>query len=208
MSAAVAPAPVPTPAAPPPLDPADIWRVPVERYEQMVASGALTKLDRVELLEGILVAKMPKSPEHVLGTQLTSDTLRALLPSGWLVRTEAPIRLDDSEPEPDVAVARGPARSYATRHPVPDEITVVIEVADSSLRRDRELKRRIYARNAVAVYWIVNVADREVTVYTDPSGPAPAPDYANSATYRPGDAAPVVIAGAAAGTVPVADLLP
>lgn len=204
MSTLTAPAYVP----PLPTDERDIWRISVDRYERMVASGLITKDDRVELLEGILVPKMPKSPDHVLGTQLTGDALRAVLPAGWLVRTEQPIQLDDSEPEPDVAVARGPARTYTGRHPGPADIALVVEVADSSLRRDRESKRRVYARNGIAVYWIVNVTAREVEVYTDPSGPAAAPGYATAATYRPGDAVPVVIAGNAVGALNAADLLP
>jgi Uma2 family endonuclease len=85
----------------------------------------------------------------------------------------------------------------------------VIEVADSSLRRAREDKRRIYARNSIAVYWIVNVADRLVDVYTGPSGPtAMTPDYATLTTYRPGDTVPVVLAGTTIGNVNVNDLLP
>jgi Uma2 family endonuclease len=186
----------------------DLWRLTVERYERMVASGVITADDRVELLEGVLVNKMSKSPDHVLGTILVNDALRALLPAGWSIRSEQPVRMDDSEPEPDAAVVRGQPRNYAARHPIPGEVALVIEVADSSLRRDREDKRRIYARNGIAVYWIVNVADRLVDVFTDPSGPVLTPDYAATTTYRPGDAVPVVIAGTPIGTVPVTALLP
>jgi Uma2 family endonuclease len=191
-----------------PTEEGDLWRLTVDRYERMVASGVITPDDRVELLEGVLVNKMSKSPEHVLGTILVTDVLRALLPAGWSIRSEQPVRMDDSEPEPDAAVVRGSARDYGARHPIPVQVAVVIEVADSSLRRDREDKRRIYARNGIAVYWIVNVADRLVDVFTDPSGPVLTPDYATTTTYRPGDAVPVAIAGTPIGTVPVTDLLP
>jgi Uma2 family endonuclease len=191
-----------------PTEEGDLWRLSVDRYERMVASGIITQDDRVELLEGVLVNKMSKSPEHVLGTILVTDVLRAMLPAGWLLRSEQPVRMDDSEPEPDASVVRGPARNYGARHPIPAEVALVIEVADSSLRRDREDKRRIYARNGIAVYWIVNVADRLIDVFTDPSGPVLTPDYATIATYRPDDVIPVIIAGTQIGTVPVADLLP
>ncbi|MBA4188343.1 MAG: Uma2 family endonuclease [Planctomycetaceae bacterium] len=192
-----------------PTEDGDIWRLSVDRYEAMVLAGVITVNDRVELLEGVMVNKMSKSPAHVTATLLIEDVLRQLVPSGWSVRTEQPIRLDDSEPEPDGVVARGTSRTFAGRHPAPAEIPLVIEVADSSLRRDREDKRRIYARNGITVYWIVNVVDRIVDVYTGPSGPtAITPDYASLTTYRPGDTVPVVLAGTVVGNVKVDDLLP
>jgi Uma2 family endonuclease len=191
-----------------PTEEGDLWRLTVDRYERMVASGVITPDDRVELLEGVLVNKMSKSPEHVLGTILVTDGLRALLPPGWSVRSEQPVRMDDSEAEPDGAVVRGIARNYAARHPIPGEIALVVEVADSSLRRDREDKRRIYARNGIAVYWFVNVADRLIDVFTDPSGPVLTPDFTTATTCRPGDGVPVVLAGTPIGTIPAADLLP
>lgn len=186
----------------------DLWRMPVERYERMVAEGFVTPNDRVELLEGLLVLKMSKSPPHRIANGKLRRALEPLVPPGWYFDAQEPITLDDSQPEPDGAVIRGKTEDYATRHPQPENIAIVIEVADSSLRRDRENNRRIYARNGVAVYWIVNVADRLVEVYTGPSGVTAAPDYATATTYRPGDAVPVVIAGTAAGTVNVSDLLP
>lgn len=204
MSTLTAPAYVP----PLPTDERDIWRISVDRYTQMIASGVITKNDGVELLEGILVPKMSKSPDHALGVILLNENLRAALPAGVHIQIEQPIALDDSLPEPDGAIVLGRPRDRAGRHPTPDEIPIVIEVSDSSLRRDRETKRRVYARNGIAVYWIVNVTDRAVEVYTGPSGPAAAPDDATAATYWPGDAVPVVIGGNAVGALHAADLLP
>jgi Uma2 family endonuclease len=186
----------------------DLWRLSVDRYNRMIESGIITPDDRVELLEGALVNKMSKSPPHRIANKKVRDALEAILPQGWYLDAQEPITLDDSQPEPDAAVIRGRTEDYTTRHPQPAEIALVVEVADSSLRRDREDKRRIYARNGIAVYWIVNVADRLIDVFTDPSGPVLTPDYANTATYRPGDVVPVIIAGANVGTVNVSDLLP
>lgn len=191
-----------------PVEDGDIWRISVDRYHQMVASGVITPDDRVELLEGVLVNKMSKSPPHRIANGKTRRVLEALLPTGWYLDTQEPISLDDSEPEPDVVIVRGRTEDYATAHPTPAVIPLVIEVADSSLRRDREDKRRIYARNGIAVYWIVNVADRLVDVFSGPSGPVLTPDYATVTTFRPGDAVPVVLAGTTVGSVNVSDLLP
>ena len=90
-----------TPGTPPkvprvPVDEGDIWRLSVDRYERMVVAGMITSDDRVELLEGILVPKMSKSPDHVLGTVLVNDAIRAILPSGWFVSSEQPVRMDDT----------------------------------------------------------------------------------------------------------------
>jgi Uma2 family endonuclease len=197
-----------TPRVPRKLGEGDIWRVPVERYQLWVAKGFITPDDRVELLEGILTNKIPEGPSHRIANGKARRALEAILPTGWYLDTQEPITLDDSEPEPDLAIIRGRTEDYAARHPIPAEVPLIVEVADSSLRRDREDKRRIYARNAIAVYWIVNVADRVIDVFTDPSGPVLTPDYAKTATYRPGDAIPVVLAGATIGTVNVTDLLP
>ena len=81
-------------------------------------------------------------------------------------------------------------------------------MADSTLDSDRTDKLQIYARAGLPVYWIVNLVDRQIEVYEQPSGPAGSPDYAARRTYRPGDAVPVVLDGAAVGTVPAAELLP
>ncbi len=203
MSTATIPAPVL-----PITHAADIWRMTVDRYHRMVATGVITVNDRVELLEGVLVNKMSKSPAHRIASGKTRRALEAILPAGWYVDSQEPITLDDSEPEPDVVIVRGRTEDYPGGHPTPAVIPLLIEVADSSLRRDREDKRRIYARNGIAVYWIVNITDRVVEVYSGPSGPVAAPDYATPTTYRPGDAVPVVLAGITIGTVNAADLLP
>lgn len=85
---------------------------------------------------------------------------------------------------------------------------LLIEVADSSLLRDQRDKTRIYARAGTPVYWIVNLVDRRIEVYTNPTGPAAVPRYQAFATYQPGDAVPLVLDGSTAASVPAADLLP
>src|SRR5262249_36954328 len=114
----------------------------------------------------------------------------------------------DSEPEPDIAIVSGTPRSHLNHHPVPTEIALVIEVADSSLTRDRQDKGRLFARAGIACYWIINLTDRQVQVYTDPTGRDPAAAYRQQQVYRVGDAVPLVVQGNEVARVAVVDLLP
>jgi Uma2 family endonuclease len=124
------------------------------------------------------------------------------------VRIQLPVTLPDSEPEPDVSVARGDDSLYATRHPGPADLGLVVEVPDSSLAFDRDDKARIYARAGIVTYWIVNLVDRQGEVYLGPSGPSAAPAYARRQDFPAGALVPLVLDGVAAGHNAVADLLP
>jgi Uma2 family endonuclease len=117
------------------------------------------------------------------------------------------VTLSDSEPEPDFALVRGTGEDYEHRHPGPPEIGLIIEVADSSLLRDRHDKARIYARGGIGCYWIVNLVDRRIEVHTQPSGPTAAPAYGTSQTYQPGDKLPLILDGTTVGTLAVTDLI-
>jgi len=115
--------------------------------------------------------------------------------------------LSDSQPEPDFTIARGDARAYLHRHPTVADVILVIEVAHSSLLRDQREKTRIYARAGVAVYWIINLVDRRVEVYTQPSGATAAPAYGNVQTFLPSDTISLVLDGNTLA-IPVNELLP
>jgi Uma2 family endonuclease len=180
----------------------------VDEYHRMIDAGILTDEDRVELLENNVVLKMARNPAHDSTIQALGKRLLRLLPSGWDLRGQSAITLDDSEPEPDFAVVRGDELSYRTTHPRPADVGLVVEVANTSLDRDRLDKGRIYARAGIPVYWIVNLPDRVVEVYSQPSGPTPSPTYGRKDEYRPGDAIPVALGGQVVGTIPVADLMP
>ena len=119
------------------------------------------------------------------------------------INGQDPVTLTDSEPEPDAFVARGEA-PYADRHPGPDDLALLVEVADASLQRDRTQKRRLYALDRIAFYWIVNLRDRQVEACSDPRGVA----YRRRHVYGPEDEVPLVIDGREVGRVAVRDILP
>lgn len=189
-----------------PTDP--VWRLSIEQYHRMIQTGILTDDDPVELLEGCLITKMPKNPPHRLVTKLTRETITRLLPEGWYVDSQEPITTDDSEPEPDIVVVRGDPRQYCDRHPQPHEIAVVIEVSDTTLQRDRNLKKRLYARAGIPVYWIINLPENQIEIYTQPSGQTEFPDYQQRQDYLLTDEVPIVIEGYEVGQFTVSEVLP
>ena len=146
-----------------------IWRLDVEKYHAMIAAGILTDDDPVELLEGWLVFKMPKNPRHRAATKLVREAIEERLPEDWYVDSQEPITIGNSEPEPDVVVVRGDTRQYLDRHPGPADIGLVVEVSDTTLDRDRGVKKQTYARAGIPIYWIVNLVDSQVEAYSQPS---------------------------------------
>jgi Uma2 family endonuclease len=184
-----------------------VHRFTVKQYERMAELGLLTSSDRVELLEGVIVDKVTQNPPHNAAADLVRDHLEPLLPPDYRVREQKAVRLAGSEPEPDLAVVLGPAKRYARRHPGPQDIALVIEVADTSLADDRQRKGRVYARARLPVYWIVNLRDRIVEVYTDPKG-GRAAGYTTRRDHGPEESVPVIIAGRKLGAIAVSELLP
>jgi Uma2 family endonuclease len=186
-----------------------LYRLSVEQYHDMIRKGILKDGDPVELVEGILVMKMTKNPPHRFATQTLRDLLPGLVPPGWFVDDQEPVTTQDSEPEPDVAVIRGERRMYLEqgRHPGPSDTALVIEVAESSLHIDETVMLRAYARAGVPVYWLVNLIERRVQVYTDPTGPVDEPMYRTHQDYGETDEVPVRLDGHEVGRISVRDLL-
>ncbi|HYT93209.1 MAG TPA: Uma2 family endonuclease [Gemmataceae bacterium] len=183
-------------------------RFSVAEYHRLIELGILTEDDNVELLEGYLVRKPARTPPHDAALQKGARRWVELLPTGWEVRVHSGVTLGDSEPEPDFAIVRGGPSHYLTRHPSVADIGLVVEVSDSTLPGDRDDKGRIYARAGIECYWIVNLVDRQIEVYTLPSGGVPNPKFAQRVDSRPGDSVSLVLAGAAPIQVAVQDLLP
>ena len=147
-------------------------------YDRMVELGLFAD-ERVELIRGMLVKMSPQDAPHASTVQKLNHRLMALLGSRFVLRVQSPLALSaDSEPEPDVAVV--PLGEYDTEHP--SSALLVIEVADSTLRKDR-LKAAIYASAQIGEYWIVNLAARTVEVHTAPDGER----YGESRTLRAGE---------------------
>jgi Uma2 family endonuclease len=180
----------------------------VDEYHKMTETGILDDTDRVELLEGYVVLKIPRNPPHDGTIQLLDDVLTQVLPVGWTPRFQSAITLAESEPEPDCVLARGTKRSFLLRHPNESDVGLVTEVADSSLNRDRIDKGRIYARAGIPIYWIINLVDCQAEVYTIPSGPTNTPAYGQRQDYLPGSDVPLVLDGVTLASIAVLELLP
>lgn len=184
-----------------------LYRFTVEQYHRMIDAGVFAENGRAELLEGLVVAKMTRKPPHDVSVDLAQTEIGRVLPTGWRVRVQSAITLPDSEPEPDVAVVRGAARRYLQAHPRPGDIGMLAEVADATLLDDRARKKRIYAHARIAVYWIINLTNATIEVYTNPRA-GRSPGYRQRQDYQPGDSVPLILDGRLVAHIPVNELLP
>jgi Uma2 family endonuclease len=185
-----------------------ILRLSIEQYHAIIQAGILTDDDSVELLEGWLVFKMPKNPPHRVTTRLVRTALENILPRGWYVDSQEPITLSNSEPEPDIVVVRGDTRQYLDRHPGAEDIALIIEVSDTTLQRDRTVKKRIYARAGIAIYWIVNLVEEQVEMYSQPLVEVEQPDYSQRLDFGRSAVIPIIIEGIEIGAIAVDAILP
>lgn len=177
-----------------------------QEYDRLADADILAPDERVELLEGEIVTMTPQHGPHAAAIGLAEAALRQAFGSAHWIRIQLPLIVDpDSEPEPDLAVVSGSPRGYVNEHP--RTALLVVEIADSTLGRDRVHKAPIYARAGIPEYWIVNLAERCLEVYRDPAAPPDRPaSYRSTQTLGPSDSlAPLA---AARTTVTVADLLP
>ena len=142
---------------------ARISPVEVAQYHQFPEFNANGR--RTELIRGVVIEKMPKSPLHAGVAKLLYDGLNALVPAGFSVRQDQPLTLRDSEPEPDIAIVRGSVQDYWINHPT--TASLVIEIAISTVAFDRE-KASLYAEAGVEEYWIVLPVERRIEVYRQP----------------------------------------
>jgi len=180
---------------------AETYRWSRDVYYRAVEAGVFGPEDRIELIEGELVMMTPHGSRHATAIRLVHRALSGAFGEGCIVQCQLPLAIAaDSEPEPDAAVVEGEIADYRDAHP--STALLVVEVADDSLRSDRSIKRRLYARCGIPEYWIVALPDAALEVYRDPSGD----DYRDVAILRAGDTVTPVASPAAA--ISVADLLP
>jgi Uma2 family endonuclease len=179
-----------------------VRRFTVDEYHQMIATGVLGEGEKVELLRGWIVPKMSRNPPHDVVLGLTDEALRVRLPADWKIRVHSAITTTDSEPEPDIAVVRGPLTRYVRHHPHSGDIGMLVEVADSSLDTDRSEKGPIYAAANVPYYWLVNVQRQIVEVYSEPLEG----QYRSYAEFAKGEEIPLILDGQRIAVLPVAEL--
>lgn len=190
------------------VGPPCFWRISVERYHEMIEAGVLTENDRLELLEGFLIEKMTVNPPHAFVTETLRELLAEPIPEAFFVSSQQPITMQESEPEPDVSIIQGDRRDFLQNHPGPADLALVVEVADATLHQDQTWKKRIYAGVEIPVYWIVNLPDRQIEVYTQPAASLSTPTYNQLTTYRETDEISLVLDGEEIGRFPVSRLLP
>jgi Uma2 family endonuclease len=141
-------------------------RLNVDEYHRMIETGILDEDERLELLEGVIVALSPQKDRHAWPIEYLTRLLVRALGDAYRVRAQLPLTLGRSnEPEPDLAVSRADLRTRG-RHP--GTAILVIEVADASLRKDRTVKAALYARFRVPEYWVVNLEAQVVEIFTEP----------------------------------------
>jgi Uma2 family endonuclease len=144
-----------------------LWTL--DEYHRMIDTGILNEDDNVELLDGRIIQMSPQRPPHAATTQRASDYLKTRLIGQAHVRMQLPITLSTSEPEPDIAIVRIDPSAYANHHPSSNQIFLLIEVAHTTLKIDRQEKAPIYARANIAEYWILDISSRQVYIFRNPT---------------------------------------
>lgn len=156
----------------------------VEEYRRMGETGILTENDRVELIEGEIVKMSPIGDRHAACVGWLNRTLTLLLQHVALVWMQNPVHLNDySEPEPDVLVLKPRNDFYRQAKPRPEDVLLLIEVSDSTLAYDRQIKVPLYARAGIPEVWMVNLDGERVETFADPSGGV----YQTTATFARGE---------------------
>jgi Uma2 family endonuclease len=177
-------------------------------YERMIELGVFQPGERLELLDGLLVVREPQGSRHAAAIRRVLSALRATLGEAWQIDSQLPIALDaESEPEPDIAVVPRHPGAYRETHPT--HAVLIVEIAENSYRIDREHKAGLYARAAIADYWIVDVVRHALEVHREPEAWPEARHgwrYRSVSTLRP--PAAVTPLAAPGRAIPVEALLP
>ncbi len=165
------------------------YRFSAEDYDEMIDFGIIEEDERVELIRGEIVHKMPIGKSHIAVVNRLTRLLIQLIGDHAQVSVQNPIRLNNSEPEPDVSLLRFQDDFYDSAKPVGGDVLLVIEVSDASLETDRDIKRELYAEASIVEYWIVNLIDGCVEVHRQPQ---PNGTYSEMFVAKRGDTIPMV----------------
>ncbi|MCB0581769.1 MAG: Uma2 family endonuclease [Phaeodactylibacter sp.] len=153
----------------------------VEEYHRLAEAGILQENDRVELIHGEIIKMSPIGPKHAGNLDRFVRIFTFLFGESAIVRSQNPVQLNDfSEPEPDISILKPRRDFYTTAHPKAEEVILIIELADSSLEYDKEVKMPEYASNNIPEYWIIDLKTDRVIVYAEPSGQ----EYLNIKTFQ------------------------
>ena len=160
----------PLPHLPFTLDPTLLKCWTVQEYRRMSELGILDGNEKTELIAGQITLMAAKGTPHVTSLHLLANALRDKLGSTALVRTQDPIQLDNfSEPEPDLAIVQGTVLDYTEDHPRPEQVYLVVEVADSTLKQDCQVKDKLYAQAGITEYWVLDLKNRKLHIFRNPT---------------------------------------
>ncbi|NER22447.1 MAG: Uma2 family endonuclease [Symploca sp. SIO1C2] len=161
----------PLPNLPFTLEPSLLKRWTVQEYHRISELGILDANERTELIAGQITLMAAKGTPHVTALRLLAAALDALLAEQpAFVSTQDPIQLDNfSEPEPDLAIVQGTVLDYTEDHPRPEQVYLVVEVADSTLKQDCEIKDKLYAQAGITEYWVLDLKNRQLHIFRNPT---------------------------------------
>ena len=155
----------------------------VKEYDSLINAGFFAENDSLELLNGVIIEKMPKGTKHSSATDRAARIFYRLLADRVVIRNQNPVWLDDlSEPEPDIVLAALDENDYEDKHPAPNDIFLILEVSDTTLNLDRNAKSLAYARAGIRQYLLLNVNEKTNEDYREPSFDG----FQSKQTYRSG----------------------
>jgi Uma2 family endonuclease len=159
-------------------------RFSVDEFHSMERAGVFHPEERLELIQGKVYNMSPIGPFHGGVTDILAEYFWELSNKRWIVRTQNPVQLSyESEPQPDIALVRRASHHYKSRHPVPEDVFLLIEISDTTLSFDLHQKLPLYASAGIAEVWIVDLIGQTIQIYREPADGA----YKSAGQIRPGE---------------------
>ena len=184
-----------------------LHRFTYDEYHAMIAHGIIAEDARAELLDGLVVDKMPKGRPHVYALQSLRDIIEAWLSGTWTTQLQDPVNAGTSAPEPDMAIVSQVSAKSLKGHPRPPDVPLIVEVADTSVRKDRGTKLRIYSAAGFENYWIIDLEAGAIITHARPNPYSEPPSYEDRHTFHRGESVTLELDGQIL-TIAVGDILP